>query len=290
MLLKDLFPSKKKRYATITPVPSAREKVPEGIVEKCKGCGEIILTFELEKHCKTCPRCGYHFTLGVQDRLTYTLDEGSFVELFAGIHSQDPLLFPEYPEKLEKAKNSTGLEEGIVTGTGTISGNAVAIGVMDGRFMMGSMGSALGEKLTRIVEYATDHELPLLVFTVSGGARMQEAIYSLMQMAKVSVAMARHAAAGQLYIAVLTHPTTGGVTASFAMQGDISIAEPGAMICFAGPGVIEMTMRQKLPEGFQTAEFVLEHGMLDGVVHRKEMRSYLANVLALHEGGKAYGN
>lgn len=286
-MLKDLFPPKKKRYATITPVPSGRDRVPEGIVEKCKGCGEIILAFELEKQMKTCPRCGYHFSLGARERIALTLDEGTFVELFEGITSLDPLTFPDYPEKLQKARQATGLEEGAVTGVGTMGGCNVAIAVMDGRFIMGSMGSAVGEKLTRLVEHATEHRLPVLIFTVSGGARMQEAIFSLMQMAKVSVALGRHAAAGLLYIAVLTHPTTGGVTASFAMQGDLNIAEPGAMIGFAGPGVIEMTMRQKLPEGFQRAEFVKEHGMLDGVVHRKELRAYLGNVLSLHQEGGA---
>ncbi|MCY0874681.1 MAG: acetyl-CoA carboxylase, carboxyltransferase subunit beta [Firmicutes bacterium] len=289
-MLKDLFPQKKRKYATITPHPSARERVPEGIVDKCKGCGEIILALELEKHAKTCPRCGYHFSLGAMERVGYTLDEGSFVELFGQVRSTDPLSFPEYPGKLQKAQQLTGLTEGVVTGYGTIEGQPVAIGVMDGRFIMGSMGSAVGEKLTRIAEYATEQRMPLVYFTVSGGARMQEAIFSLMQMAKVSVALARHNREGLLYVAVLTHPTTGGVTASFAMQGDLNIAEPGAMIGFAGPGVIEKTIRQKLPEGFQTAEFVMEHGMLDGVVHRKEMRNYLGRILSLHrEGGEPDG-
>lgn len=284
-MLKDLFPAKKKKYATITPHPSARERVPEGIVDKCKGCGEIILALELDKHAKTCPRCGYHFSLGALERIGYTLDEGSFVELDAAVQTVDPLGFPEYPAKLQKAQQATGLVEGVVTGHGAIEGQRVAIGVMDGRFIMGSMGSAVGEKLARVAEFATRERLPLIFFTVSGGARMQEAIFSLMQMAKVSVALARHSAAGLLYVAVLTHPTTGGVTASFAMQGDLNLAEPGAMIGFAGPGVIEKTIRQKLPEGFQTAEFVMEHGMLDAVVHRKELRGYLAQVLALHQEG-----
>jgi len=289
-VLKDLFPSKKKRYATITPHPSARDKVPEGIVDKCKGCGDIVLVFELEKHARTCPHCGYHFTLSAQDRLAYTMDEGSFVELFDGLLSADPLHFPDYPEKLQKARQVTGLEEGVLTGWGTVEGHPVAVGVMDARFIMGSMGSVVGEKLARMIEYATERRMPVMIFTVSGGARMQEAIYSLMQMAKVSVALARHATARLLYIAVLTNPTTGGVTASFAMQGDLNIAEPGALIGFAGRRVVENTTRQKLPDDFQTSEFVLEHGMLDAVVHRKELRSYLANVLALHnEGGDPVG-
>ncbi len=280
-MLKDLFP-KKKRYATISPHPSARDKVPEGLMNKCKSCGEILLTKELEKHAKTCPHCGYHFTLSAPERIRLTLDEGSFEEFDAGLIPEDPLHFPDYPDKIKKAQDTTGLHEATITGAGTINGLPVVIGVMDARFIMGSMGSVVGEKLTRAVEQAVERGVPMIIFSVSGGARMQEGIFSLMQMAKVSAALARLSAVGLLYISVLTNPTTGGVTASFAMQGDLNISEPGAVIGFAGRRIIEQTIRQKLPDEFQTAEFVLEHGMLDSVVHRKDLRAFLASVLALH--------
>ena len=282
-VLKDLFP-KKRRYATISPHPAARDKVPEGLMNKCKSCGEILLSKELEKNLKTCPRCGYHFSLTAWERLSFTLDEGSFAESDAGLVAEDPLGFPDYQEKLARARAATGLTEAAVTGRGAIEGHPVAVGVMDSRFIMGSMGSAVGEKLARAAELALAERMPLVLFTVSGGARMQEGIFSLMQMAKVSAAIARLSAAGVLYVAVLTNPTTGGVTASFAMQGDINISEPGAVIGFTGRRLIEPIIHQKLPDEFQTAEFLLEHGMLDQVVHRKDMRAALATILSLHAG------
>ena len=288
-MLKDLFP-KKRRYATVAPHPGARDKVPEGLIEKCKRCGQILLGKELEKHLKTCPHCGCHFTLTAPERIQITLDEGTFEEFDADLTPGDPLLFPDYPSRVAKAQEATGLKEGVVTGRGTICGNPVVVGVMDSRFIMGSMGSVVGEKLVRAVEAAVGAGLPVVFFTVSGGARMQEGIFSLMQMAKISTALARLSEAGLLYIAVLTNPTTGGVTASFAMQGDIHLAEPGATIGFAGRRIIEPLIRQKLPDEFQTAEFVLEHGMLDQVVHRKDMRALLATVLSLHpQGGETVG-
>ncbi|KYP81672.1 acetyl-CoA carboxylase, carboxyltransferase subunit beta [Ferroacidibacillus organovorans] len=280
-MLKDLFP-KKRKFATISPNQGAKDRVPEGLMNKCKRCGEILLSRELEKNVKTCPHCGYHFSMTAPERIDATLDEGSFVEFDAHLLTGDPLSFPDYPEKVQKAREMSGLDEAIVSGYGTIAGFPLYIAVMDFRFIMGSMGSVVGERLARTVERATDDGVPVVIFTVSGGARMQEGIFSLMQMAKVSAALRRHADAGRLYIAVCTNPTTGGVTASFAMQGDLNLAEPGAMIGFAGRRIIESTIRQQLPEEFQTAEFLLEHGMLDEVVHRKDMKPYLATVLAMH--------
>ncbi|PWI58054.1 acetyl-CoA carboxylase, carboxyltransferase subunit beta [Sulfoacidibacillus thermotolerans] len=283
-MLKDLFP-KKKRYATVAPNPSARDKVPEGLMEKCKQCGQILFAKELDKQVKTCPHCGYHFTLTAQERIQVTLDEGSFEEFDANLVSGDPLHFPDYSARVERSRQATGLADAVVTGAGTIGGFPVVVGVMDSRFIMGSMGSVVGEKLTRAIEQAIERSVPVIIFSVSGGARMQEGIFSLMQMAKISTALARLAQSRLLYISVLTHPTTGGVTASFAMQGDVNISEPGATIGFAGRRIIEQTIRQKLPDEFQTAEFVLEHGMIDQVVHRKDLRALLATLLSLHAKG-----
>ncbi len=283
-MLKDLFP-KKKRYATISPPSTARDKSLEGIMNKCKRCGEILLSKELEKHLKTCPNCGYHFTMTAQERIAVTFDEGSFQAFTDSLVTENPLEFPDYLEKVEKAQSLTGMEEGVLSGIGTIAGYKAVAAVMDASFIMGSMGSVVGERLTRAVEQALDRRVPMIIFSVSGGARMQEGIFSLMQMAKVSAVLARLAARGGLYISVLTNPTTGGVTASFAMQGDLNLSEPGAIIGFAGRRVIEPMIRQKLPDEFQTSEFVLEHGMLDQVVHRKDMKSLLATVLSLHERG-----
>ncbi|GIM47109.1 acetyl-coenzyme A carboxylase carboxyl transferase subunit beta [Collibacillus ludicampi] len=287
-MLKDLF-QKKVKYATLSTqdVAPRKESIPEGIMTKCKKCGELLLTKELDKHLKTCPRCGYHFPLSAPERIQWTLDEGHFFEYDAGMTSVDPLRFPDYPAKLEAVKESTGLQEAVVTGEGTLEGFPVVIGVMDSRFIMGSMGSVVGEKITRAVERAVEKKYPLILFTASGGARMQEGTFSLMQMAKISAALRKLGDARLPYIAVLTHPTTGGVTASFAMLGDLNIAEPGALIGFAGRRVIEQTIRQKLPDDFQTAEFLLKHGMLDKVVHRKEMKHTLAKILEMHRIGGA---
>lgn len=210
------------------------------------------------------------------------LDEGSFEEFDAALSSEDPLGFPGYREKVEKAQQATNLAEGVVTGAGRIDGQALVVGVMDSRFIMGSMGSAVGEKLTRAMEAALARQCPMVLFTASGGARMQEGILSLMQMAKTSAAVNRMHEAGILYVSVITHPTTGGVSASFASVGDIILAEPGALFGFAGRRVIEQTIRQKLPDDFQTAEFMLQHGMIDKVVHRKQMRDTLATILRIH--------
>lgn len=284
-VLKDWF-QKKPRYATLSP-PAAepaerREAIPEGLMNKCRGCGDILLSKELEKHLKTCPRCGYHFPLSAPERIGITLDEGRFFEYDEGLTSLDPLSFPGYPEKLARMQEETGLREAVVTGEGTIDGRPVVLIVMDSRFMMGSMGSAVGEKIARAMERAADKRIPVVLFAASGGARMQEGILSLMQMAKTSGAVARLREAGVPYISVMTHPTTGGVTASFASQGDIILAEPGALIGFAGRRIIEQTIHQKLPDDFQTAEFLLKHGMIDRIVHRKDLRAELSVILQIH--------
>ena len=237
-----------------------------------------------------CPLCGHHYPIGAYYRLSLVLDKGTFRELEPALSSNDPLSFPGYAAKLEGARRRTGMNEGVVAATGRINGQKVAIGALDSRFFMGSMSAALGEKVTRLVEYAEKYKLPLILFSASGGARMQEGILSLMQMAKTSAALERFSRKGGLYISVLTHPTTGGVTASFASLGDIMLAEPGALIGFAGPRVIEQTIGEKLPEGFQSAEYLLEHGFLDAIVPRAQLRDTLIQLLKLHgKGGSDRG-
>lgn len=258
-----------------------KPNVPQGIMTKCPGCGQLIYTKLLIKNYKKC-ECGYYFKVSANERLAMILDEDTFEEIDQQLTTRDPLNFPGYGDKLVKTQTETGLVDGLVTGKGQICGFVTYIGVMDAAFFMGSMGTAIGEKLTRMFERATAEHLPVIVFTASGGARMQEGIFSLMQMAKVSAAVAKHSDAGLLYITVLTDPTTGGVTASFAILGDIILAEPGALIGFAGPRVIEQTIGQKLPEGFQKAEFLLEHGFVDRIVTREELRSTLGDLLKLH--------
>ncbi|MCL6453313.1 MAG: acetyl-CoA carboxylase, carboxyltransferase subunit beta [Alicyclobacillus sp.] len=291
-MLKDIF-NKKRHYATIAQPPRRQERrpaatadqIPEGLFNKCPTCGALLMSKELQKHAHTCPSCGHHFPVGAQVRIELTLDAGSFVEEDAGVTSVNPLAFPEYEAKLAKAQQATALLEGAVTGCGTIGGFQARIGVMDPRFIMGSMGSAVGEKLTRAMERACAERVPLVLFTASGGARMQEGVLSLMQMAKTSVALERMHEAGVLFVTVITHPTTGGVSASFASLGDIILAEPGAMFGFAGRRVIEQTIRQTLPDDFQTAEFVLKHGMIDKVVHRMDLRDTLTSILRMHAAG-----
>ncbi|WP_334075876.1 MULTISPECIES: acetyl-CoA carboxylase, carboxyltransferase subunit beta [Paenibacillus] len=300
-MFKDLF-QKKRKYATIpserlgtseSPQPGDRPKreIPEGLMSKCSRCGSIQYSKELEKNLKVCPSCGHHMRLNALERIQMTLDEGSFLEYDADLISVDPLNFPGYANKLEQQKLKSGLREAVVTGEGTIGGFPAVMAVMSFDFFTGSMGSVVGEKITRAIETATKKRLPLIIFSTSGGARMQESILSLMQMAKTSAALARLDEQGGLYISVITDPTTGGVSASFAMLGDLIIAEPGAVFGFAGRIVIEQTIRQKLPDDFQTAEFNLQHGQLDMVVHRKELRATLAQVLDLHnvKGGVNHG-
>lgn len=259
-----------------------KPNVPQGIMTKCPGCGKVIYTKQLVKNKRMC-ECGYYFKVPAYERLAMVLDVDTFEEIDHQLTTRDPLKFPGYVDKLVKSQTLTGLVDGLVVGKGLISGMATYIAVMDASFFMGSMGTAIGEKLARIFERATEDRMPVVVFTASGGARMQEGIFSLMQMAKVSAAVAKHSAAGQLYITVLTDPTTGGVTASFAMLGDIILAEPGALIGFAGPRVIEQTIGQKLPEGFQRAEFLLEHGFVDHIVTRDMLKNTLGMLLKLHQ-------
>lgn len=248
----------------------------------CKRCKKEVLRQNYAKNLFVCPLCGHCSRVSAYDRIAMTCDEGSFRELDRKLRSANPLKFKGYPEKLENLRSATGLQEAVVTGVGKIGGHPAAVGVMDSHFLMASMGSVVGEKLARLFEYAAKKKLPVVLFTASGGARMHEGIYSLMQMAKVSAAVGRHSQEGLLYVTVLTDPTTGGVTASFAMQGDIILAEPRATIGFAGRRVIEGTIGEKLPSGFQSAEFLCEHGFVDRIVPRPEMRETLQKILAIH--------
>ena len=252
----------------------------------CPKCGEESPQKLVAQSLSVCPKCGYHFPMGAYYRLSTVLDHGSFRELTVRTPTPDPLDFPGYKEKLEGLRRKTGLEEAVVTATGTIGGTACVIGVLDSRFLMGSMSTTVGEKITSAIEYAAKKKLPLILFAASGGARMQEGILSLMQMAKTSAALAKLSDRGQLFISVLTDPTTGGVTASFASLGDIILAEPGALIGFAGPRVIQQTIGETLPEGFQRAEYLEEHGFVDAVVPRSRMRDTLARLLVLHGKGE----
>lgn len=255
--------------------------------EKCPNCRrEIPLSF-LRANDLVCS-CGYHFRMGARRRIAMLTDRGSFKELYKTVRSENPLNFPGYEEKLEVVRKASREEEAVICGRARIGGEDCCIFVMESRFMMGSMGSATGEKITALFEYAAGNRLPVIGCTVSGGARMQEGLLSLMQMAKTSGAVKRHSDVGLLYIALLTDPTTGGVTASFAMEADVILAEPGAVIGFAGARVIEQTTRKSLPKGFQTAEFVLEHGFVDSIVPRKNQKDYLKKLLRLHRGGWEY--
>lgn len=279
---------KKPKYVTIR--QEGKREIPEGLWVKCPRCEEIVYNKDLLKNLKVCPKCGFHFRLTAAERLDFTLDEGSFVEYDTDLVADNPLDFPGYPEKLAEARQTTGLAEAIITGEGTIAGHRTVIGVMDPRFIMASMGAAVGEKIVRAVERACERRLPLIIFVASGGARMQEGVVALLQMAKTAAAIKRLDDTGLLYIPVLTDPTTGGVSASFGMLGDIILAEPGALIGFTGPRVIEQTIKQKFPEGFQKAEFLQEHGMIDLVVPRPKMRETLARILKLHEWRRHYAD
>lgn len=250
---------------------------------KCDACKEILYKDEVHKNYSVCPNCGKHFRLSARRRVSQIIDEGTFVEINKDMETRNPLNFEGYSKKIEALQEKTNIKEAVTTGFGEINGEKVVIAVMDGNFMMGSMGSVVGEKITYSIEQAIENKLPFIIFCVSGGARMQEGIISLMQMAKTSAALARLDEAGLLYISVLTDPTTGGVTASFASLGDIILAEPNALIGFAGPRVIEQTIKQKLPEGFQKSEFLLEHGFIDKIVERKDMKETLYNILQLHK-------
>jgi acetyl-CoA carboxylase carboxyl transferase subunit beta len=251
-------------------------QIPDGLFEKCDICNEIIYTEDVVANYYICPNCGNYFRISPRTRISMILDKGSFTEWDTELEISDPLNFPGYKSKLELMKLVTNLDEAIITGEGKIDDTQVAIGVMASNFLMGSMGKVVGEKITRMIEKATIQRLPVIIFCCSGGARMQEGIISLMQMAKTSQALKKHDEAGLLYVSVLTDPTTGGVMASFAMLGDVILAEPGALIGFAGPRVIEQTIGQRLPEGFQRSEFLLEHGFIDKIVKRNKLKQTLS--------------
>ncbi|MDI6689710.1 MAG: acetyl-CoA carboxylase, carboxyltransferase subunit beta [Actinomycetota bacterium] len=277
---------KKGKNGGINPSSEKRE-IPEGIWSRCAACNEIIFQGELLRNHRVCPKCNYHFSLTPWERINLLIDGNTFKEFNPHLCSKDPLEFvaaKSYLESLSQARERTGLDEAVVTGEGQLNGHKVILGVMDFRFVGGSMGSVVGEKITRIVEKAEKERIPLITVSASGGARMQEGMLSLAQMAKTSAALARLHEARVPYIAILTHPTTGGVAASFAMLGDVIISEPRALIGFAGPRVIEKTMKQKLPRGFQTAEFLLEHGMIDMVVVRGELKSTISKLLDFFTG------
>jgi len=274
----------KKSKAPLASADTKKGQVPEGLWTKCKNCNEIIYSREIERNLNVCPKCDYHFRISARERISLVLDEGSFDEIDANIQSTDFLDFKDskrYRDRIKAALKKSGGGDAIVTGEGTINGLDVVVGVFDFGFMGGSMGSVVGEKITRAIEAGLAKRRPVIVFSSSGGARMQESILSLMQMAKTSAALAKLKSAGIPFVSVLTDPTTGGVTASFAMLGDINMAEPRALIGFAGPRVIEQTIRQKLPEGFQRSEYLLEHGMVDLIVPRQEMKERLTQILRI---------
>lgn len=283
MKLQNMFKKNRKSYI---PLKSERPEVPEGLLKKCNKCGAAILTEEVKSAGYICPKCQGYFRVHAYERIRMTVDEDSFEEWEKDMEFVNPLEFKGYEEKVKSLKEKTGLSEAVVTGKASIEGNPAVIAVCDGRFLMASMGQVVGEKITRAVERATKEQLPVIIFACSGGARMQEGIVSLMQMAKTAAALKQHSDAGLLYVSVLADPTTGGVTASFAMLGDVILAEPKALIGFAGPRVIEQTIGEKLPKGFQRSEFLLEHGFIDRIVERKEMRTVLANILQMHQNFK----
>ncbi|WP_173689751.1 acetyl-CoA carboxylase, carboxyltransferase subunit beta [Caloramator fervidus] len=280
---------KKRQYVTLSQIEKKNENyfkpfIPDGIFEKCDECGKIILKEDIEKNLMRCPNCNKYFRMTAKQRIELIIDKGTFVEYDSNLKTINPLDYPDYDIKIQNLVKDTGINEAVITGEGKINGESCVIAVMDSYFLMGSMGCVVGEKITRAFEKATEKRLPVVVFTASGGARMQEGILSLMQMAKTSAAVKRHSDSGLLYISVLTDPTTGGVTASFAMLGDIILAEPKALIGFAGPRVIEQTIKQKLPQGFQRAEFLLEHGFIDLIVERENLKKTLYNILLMHRG------
>lgn len=276
-----LFP-KKPKY-TIVKVAKKRGDIPSGLWTKCEDCKELIYNKKLEENFRVCPKCNFHFNVGAYERVKLTLDEGSFKEMDADMEPLDPLSFEgpkTYKEKIKKDRELTNLKEAVITGEGTIYGKKIVLGLTDSRFIMGSMGSVVGEKLTRAIERSIETKNPLVIISASGGgARMYEGMYSLMQMAKTSAALGRHNKAGCFFMSILTNPTMAGVMASFASLGDLIIAEPKALIGFTGPRVIEQTIRQKLPPGFQKSEFLLEHGLIDMIVHRKNLKETISKIL-----------
>lgn len=284
MRLKTRIKKQRSGYVTIK-IP--KPDVPKGLFGKCKKCGQMVLSEEVRENGYICPKCGGYVRMHAKHRIKMLVDKGTFEPWFEGLEISNPLGDKEYEKKLLEVKEKTKLEEAVITGKALINGSEVALAVMDGRFLMASMGEIVGEKITRTVEKATEENLPLVIVACSGGARMQEGIISLMQMAKTSAALKRHSESGNLYISVLTDPTTGGVTASFAMLGDIIMAEPDALIGFAGPRVIEQTIGQKLPKGFQKSEFLLEHGFIDLIVERQNLKNKLSEIIKLHYSKKS---
>ena len=293
-MIKDLFAGKKDLFGGAAAgagangaggeiPPGASADIPDDMWAKCNGCGRALYQKRLDDTLRVCPLCGYHFRLTPEQRIEYTFDEGSFSPFdFSEVRTSDPLGFEGYTQKIADLQEQTGHDEAVCCGTAAINGLSVALCVMNSFFMMGSMGYVVGECITRTAEYAAENRLPLVIFTCSGGARMQEGIVSLMQMAKISGALKRLSDAGLLYVTVITNPTTGGVTASFASLGDIIIAEKGALIGFAGKRVIEQTIKQKLPKNFQTAEFARDHGLVDIIAERKELAGVLGRIIKLH--------
>jgi acetyl-CoA carboxylase carboxyl transferase subunit beta len=273
---------RKAKYSTLhtskkqSAPPPKKKDIPQGLWEKCKKCNETIYAKKKEENLNVCPRCDFHYPMTAQDRIKLVTDEGSFKEVDANLESVNPLNFDAYEEKKKASQEKTGLKDAIVCGTAKLDGLEYALGVMDFRFIGGSLGSVVGEKVARITELATSKKLPLVIFTASGGARMYEGMLSLMQMAKTSGALERHAEAGLSYVVVMTHPTTAGVTASYASLGDLILAEPGALIGFAGPRVIKDTTQAKLPDGFQTSEFLMKKGLIDRIIERKNLRRELS--------------
>lgn len=286
-MLEDLFSVVRTRFngdgAEDDAPKNKKTDIPKGLIFKCPRCSNNTFMDEFAAAGKVCPHCNYHSRLTARERIDITVDKGSFEEFDADMTSKNPIDFPDYESKQEALREKTGLKDAVLTGRAKIRGEDIALIVMDSNYLMASMGSVVGEKVTRIFEYATEQRLPVVAFTASGGARMQEGIVSLMQMAKTSGAVGRHNQAGLLYITVMTDPTTGGVTASFASLGDIIIAEPKVLIGFAGRRVIEDTIRQRLPDDFQSAEFMQQHGFVDMIVERKKMRRTLAHILKLHK-------
>ena len=278
----NLFLQRRKKLLKLDQLRKTGEVKPKVV---CPQCGHSVEKDRIRRNHKICPLCHYYFPLTPKERLKLIADEKTFRELKKGLFTKDPLAFPAYQEKLDELRQKTGEQDAVVTGTMEIGKIPVAVGVMDSRFLMGSMGTVVGEKITLLAEYAAVKGLVLLLFSASGGARMQEGMFALMQMAKTSAAIERFKAKGGLYISCLTNPTTGGVSASFASLGDIMLAEPEALICFAGPRVIRQTIGEQLPEGFQKSQFLLEHGMLDMVVERQELKKTLHTLLRLHQRG-----
>jgi acetyl-CoA carboxylase carboxyl transferase beta subunit len=282
-ILEDGNATKKQTNVMIQDKMNSKDLI-EDIFMKCPKCGEVLIKMELDEMQFVCQKCTHHFRIDSSKRVKFTFDEGT-IEFFDNeMKSVNPIEYPKYTDKTKQLMNDLEINDAVITGVAKINGKETCFGIMDSRFIMGSMGSVVGEKLSRMFEKAIECQLPAVVFTVSGGARMQEGVLSLMQMAKVSAAVKRHSNAGLLYVTVLTDPTTGGVTASFASLGDIIISEPGATIGFAGKRVIEQTIRQKLPDTFQSAEFLLEHGFVDMIVHRKDMKNMLSHILGIHGG------